>query len=79
MAYVDNLVYLPDHQHDLYLAYFFLEQSIKTIYDSRDDPQPIPRSVDPFWGAGYYVMKAIRYLYILSLTLQFVLSLGNRP
>ncbi|KAJ1891283.1 hypothetical protein LPJ66_007009, partial [Kickxella alabastrina] len=68
---------------NFYLAYFFLEQNIKTIHDSRRHPTegqtPISINADPFHGGGYYVMEVFRELYIIALIMQFVLSLGNRP
>ncbi|KAJ2879325.1 hypothetical protein FB639_003115, partial [Coemansia asiatica] len=67
---------------NFYLAYFFLEQNVKTIHDSRKGRlgvEPISINADPFHGAGYYVMEVFRELYILALIMQFVLSLGNRP
>ncbi|KAJ2226200.1 hypothetical protein IWW45_007563 [Coemansia sp. RSA 485] len=67
---------------NFYLAYYFLEQNVKTIHDSRKgrlDVPPISLNADPFHGAGYYVMEVFRELYILALIMQFVLSLGNRP
>ncbi|KAJ2616119.1 hypothetical protein H4S08_000932 [Coemansia sp. RSA 1365] len=64
---------------NFYLAYFFLEQNVKTIYDSQKTDDPISKNSDPFHGAGYIVMEIFRELYILALVMQFVLSLGNRP
>ncbi|KAJ2795724.1 hypothetical protein H4S07_006406 [Coemansia furcata] len=70
---------------NFYLAYFFLEQNLKSIHDNRklpvtpDGPPRISINADPFHGAGYYVMEVFRELYILALIMQFVLSLGNRP
>ncbi|KAJ2683125.1 hypothetical protein IWW39_005673 [Coemansia spiralis] len=68
---------------NFYLAYFFLEQNLKSIYDNRKRSVPesekISINADPFHGAGYYVMEVFRELYILALIMQFVLSLGNRP
>ncbi|KAJ2486683.1 hypothetical protein IWW37_005530 [Coemansia sp. RSA 2050] len=68
---------------NFYLAYFFLEQNLKAIYDNRKrsvpEDQKISINADPFHGAGYYVMEVFRELYILALIMQFVLSLGNRP
>ncbi|KAJ1669173.1 hypothetical protein GGF38_002461, partial [Coemansia sp. RSA 25] len=67
---------------NFYLAYFFLEQNLKAIHDSRKLPDVndhISINADPFHGAGYYVMEVFRELYILALIMQFVLSLGNRP
>ncbi|KAJ2157787.1 hypothetical protein GGF46_004251 [Coemansia sp. RSA 552] len=64
---------------NFYLAYFFLEQNLKTIFDSQSTDNPDPKSADPFHGAGYIVMEIFRELYILALVMQFVLSLGNRP
>ncbi|KAJ2790839.1 hypothetical protein H4R21_006431, partial [Coemansia helicoidea] len=64
---------------NFYLAYFFLEQNLKAIYDSQKTPNPDSLNADPFHGAGYIVMEVFRELYILALVMQFVLSLGNRP
>ncbi|KAI9500757.1 glycosyltransferase family 2 protein [Coemansia spiralis] len=67
---------------NFYLAYYFLEQNLKAIWDSRklpDSAQRISLNADPFHGGGYIVMEVFRELYILALILQFVLSLGNRP
>ncbi|KAJ1664341.1 hypothetical protein IW140_004152 [Coemansia sp. RSA 1813] len=65
---------------NFYLAYYFLEQNLKTIFDSKNDgANAISLNADPFHGAGYIVMEVFRELYILALILQFVLSLGNRP
>ncbi|KAJ2719632.1 hypothetical protein GGI07_005098 [Coemansia sp. Benny D115] len=67
---------------NFYLAYYFLEQNLKTIHDSQKSPVPEQRislNADPFHSAGYYVMEVFRELYILALIMQFVLSLGNRP
>ncbi|KAJ2778560.1 hypothetical protein H4R18_004524 [Coemansia javaensis] len=69
---------------NFYLAYYFLEQNLKTIFDNRRDDtipssQKISLNADPFHGAGYIVMEVFRELYILALVMQFVLSLGNRP
>ncbi|KAJ2656195.1 hypothetical protein IWW48_005155 [Coemansia sp. RSA 1200] len=64
---------------NFYLAYYFLEQNLKTIFDSKNSENPISLNSDPFHGAGYIVMEVFRELYILALILQFVLSLGNRP
>ncbi|KAJ1742023.1 hypothetical protein LPJ78_003153 [Coemansia sp. RSA 989] len=64
---------------NFYLAYFFLEQNLKTIWDSQSTDNPISKNADPFHGAGYIVMEVFRELYILALVMQFVLSLGNRP
>ncbi|KAI8319574.1 glycosyltransferase family 2 protein [Martensiomyces pterosporus] len=66
---------------NFYLAYFFLEQNVKSIHDSRKNngKNPISLNADPFHGGGYYVMEVFRELYILALIMQFVLSLGNRP
>ncbi|KAJ2097573.1 hypothetical protein GGI09_003755, partial [Coemansia sp. S100] len=69
---------------NFYLAYFFLEQNLKSIHDNRKLPETdshrhISINADPFHGAGYYVMEVFRELYILALIMQFVLSLGNRP
>ncbi|KAJ2749160.1 hypothetical protein H4S06_004714, partial [Coemansia sp. BCRC 34490] len=64
---------------NFYLAYYFLEQNLKTIFDSKNSENPISLNADPFHGAGYIVMEVFRELYILALILQFVLSLGNRP
>ncbi|KAJ1728582.1 hypothetical protein LPJ61_003959, partial [Coemansia biformis] len=66
---------------NLYLAYFFLEQNLKTIYDSQklEGKAKISLNADPFHGGGYIVMEVFRELYILALVMQFVLSLGNRP
>ncbi|KAJ1721331.1 hypothetical protein LPJ53_004132 [Coemansia erecta] len=67
---------------NFYLAYYFLEQNVKTIHDSHKSTstiEPISLNADPFHGAGYYVLEVFRELYILALIMQFVLSLGNRP
>ncbi|KAJ2114366.1 hypothetical protein GGH17_006261, partial [Coemansia sp. RSA 788] len=64
---------------NFYLAYFFLEQNLKTIWDSQKTDTPMSKNSDPFHGAGYIVMEVFRELYILALVMQFVLSLGNRP
>ncbi|KAJ2311518.1 hypothetical protein H4R23_002662, partial [Coemansia sp. Cherry 401B] len=64
---------------NFYLAYYFLEQNLKTIWDSQKTDNPISKNADPFHGAGYIVMEVFRELYILALVMQFVLSLGNRP
>ncbi|KAJ2749729.1 Chitin synthase 4, partial [Coemansia nantahalensis] len=42
---------------NFYLAYFFLEQNLKAIYDSQKTPNPDSLNADPFHGAGYIVME----------------------
>ncbi|KAL2168984.1 hypothetical protein VTG60DRAFT_6557 [Thermothelomyces hinnuleus] len=52
---------------NFYLTFYFIAGGLA-------DPQ-----VDPFGGAAKYIFLILRYVCILLISTQFVLSLGNRP
>jgi chitin synthase len=56
-----------DMQANFYLTFYF-------VCSSLSEPQ-----VDPFGGWAGRIFTVLRYLCILLITSQFILSMGNRP
>jgi chitin synthase len=55
---------------NFYLTFYFL-------FDGASQPTVVNQ--DAFYGAGYYVFEVLHALYLLSIILIFITSMGNRP
>ncbi|KAF9139618.1 Chitin synthase, class 1 [Linnemannia schmuckeri] len=64
---------------NFYLTFYILGNAM--VYYPEDNPEGHPAQQSPFGNndAGFWIFTVSRYIYILLIIAQFIMSMGNRP